>query len=329
MVELRLCDRTDGLTQLTNAQAALQTYQSQIQAAQTALQPYQDAISASTVPQKKDALENAQKLEICLKADSSVTVGNGWDLNQRVENAYEAVYRMIITIGNQMFSGDSLLGALQFKRTFRGTRLNLVQNVLSSGAFAITGIADKVPDPQNQPDTSTINLYTTTTGARIHEAPNIVHEFGHVLLDQNRGAMYLDWESIRLNFNNNGSIRDAMTITDGWLPPDQRENRFEVSEFPECSTVLGAPCQKLEIERIADMFLYWVYQLDSAYKFDTNSSNTYIKDVAMAFQNYVKTEGAAWTRTIGGSTINLTSQGMRVWLENAASLNVSADCSVN
>jgi hypothetical protein len=279
------------------------------------------------VPQKKDALENAQKLEICLKVDSSVTVGNGWDLNQRVENAYSAVYRMITTIGNQMFGGDSLLGALQFKRTFRGTRLNLVQDVLSTGALAITGISDKVPDPQNQPDTSTINLYTGTTGADIHTSPNIVHEFGHVLLDQNRGAMYLDWENIRINFVS-ANLRDAIGVNDGWSTPGLRQNTFPATQFSACSDP-NSLCQEFEIERIADMVLFWVYQGDPGYTFDINNGNSFIKDAAIAMQNYVTTDGAEWTRTVGGTPIALTSQGTRHWLENAASLNVSATCDVN
>jgi hypothetical protein len=277
-----------------------------------ALQPYQNALGVSDVQAKRSALQNT--FRICLEADSSVTVGNGWDKPERVENAYAAVRKIISAIGRELYNGDDVLGALQFVRTFKYTRLRLVQLSLQSGAAASTEFDN---------DISTIGLFTGSQGNFLHIPENIVHEFGHVLLDQNRGAMYDDWEvNVRLKFTN---TRDAIGVADGWSNPGLRQNSFAASTFPDCADA-SVLCQKFEIERIADLFLFWVYQDNPDYDFDTSNTNSFLRDVAIAMKNFISNEPISWTRTVSGTTINLMAQGMRHWILTAEALNIITAC---
>jgi hypothetical protein len=72
-----------------------------------------------------------------------------------------------------------------------------------------------------------------------------------------------------------------------------------------------------------------MYQNQAGYSFDVNnSSDPFVRDVAIAFQNFVKTEGAEWSRTVSGFTYDFTSQGMAHWITEGAASNISIECNV-
>jgi hypothetical protein len=253
MIELRACDAADGLTQLTNAQAPLQTYQSQILAAQTALQPYQNVLFSgstaitptnATLQQKQDALT---QFDIPLTVISSGLGSDpGWNRgnSERVSEAYRAVYNIIFRIAEKVFSNDMLLGALQFRRTFGGTELQLaVQRQAGATPYAETLNPGGTPiflylQPTTPPPLRADDI---ARGWVVHTAENIIHEFGHVLVFRNgsdNSTAYQEWNSIQIYISdftaelgwgdNFGNLQNDMAGLSGSLKENERiANMFE------------------------------------------------------------------------------------------------------
>jgi len=129
-------------------------------------------------------------------------------------------------------------------------------------------------------------------GVPLHTADNLIHEFGHILdlrVASVNGNLYADWEAIRIDFSRRTanwcfvqedgtevygtSSERGFTLTEGFVDGDtKRQNRQPRSDFSGAcgeqltdSEICSSPtladnslCQEFEIERIADMFLYWV-----------------------------------------------------------------------
>jgi hypothetical protein len=273
---------------------------------------------------------------ICLEAVPEISLGNGWDNDERVNQAYLAVYNIIKALEHTMYADSDTLGAiLQFIQTFGGTRLRIIAGGPCSGAAAITGMLDEQINGTTV-SVPVIQLYAAVKDGSeaclpivgfVHSAANIVHEFGHVLLDLTEGAFYQDWEQVRVNFSR-GNLRDSIGIDDGWGSPNNRENRFDSDDFgTECADV-NSLCLKFEVERVADLFLYWIYQnlpnLPSGFTFDTQNADSFIADVAEAFQNFLS--GGTWTREVSGVPQTLSAQGLVHWITESGTLNQNVEC---
>lgn len=278
MLEFRECDCTTGQTILdTQAKPVLQSYQAYLQAAQGALQPIYDAVNALDVGQKKNALEDPEKFNITLESDSSITSGNGWDKPERVEQAYTAVVRIVNAISQKLYRGDTIISALQFKRTFGGTHLRLIPLPITSGA-ASTNMADRIPDPGNTPDTPVIEMYIGSDQTYVHSAENITHEFGHVIVLRNGGdnsAMYKEWDDSWNGISASGIgqfISPPFAPGEGWG-----------SNASRLQNVMPYTGSDLENERIANMFEAWV----TGYAPAINSSDSREQRAAWALWTFM------------------------------------------
>jgi hypothetical protein len=329
MLELRVCDAADGLTQLTNAQAALQTYQSQIQAAQTALQPYQNVLFSgstaitptnATLQQKQDALT---QFDIPLTVISgSLGSDPGWNRgsSERVSEAYRAVYNIIFRIAEKVFSNDMLLGALQFRRTFGGTELQLAgqrqsgttpyaETLNPGGATIFLYIQPTTPPPLRADD--------ITRGWVVHTAENIIHEFGHVLVFRNgsdNSALYKQWY-VSWNDSTDLGIGQYISIpfgpTEGWGGNAGNLQNTEVLTGSE-----------LENERIANMFEAW----STGYIPEINSSDERQQRAAWALWTFMTGTPAPYnpqypddrTKTVwidGSKNVRPIGSGIQHWIQ--------------
>jgi hypothetical protein len=148
-------------------------------------------------------------------------------------------------------------------------------------------------------------------GYPLHTAQNIVHELGHVFDNRTNSQMYQEWETIRLNFAlEGGDVLNAIPVETGWDIFANRQNQMDILEFDDCSSVVTSTvCAKLERERLADMFLFWVYNDTPGYSFTSDNPSTLLSDFGIALENF--TLGGTWTRTNG---TELSSSGFLFWL---------------
>jgi hypothetical protein len=157
--------------------------------------------------------------------------------------------------------------------------------------------------------------------------------------------LYSEWEDIRLLAGENlncepdpskdpiwiGSISRGFDIDEGW-DVDQRQNKQTLDEFVAlgkcvkptdadiCSLnpIKDQLCQYLEIERIADMFLFWVYADDPDYDFFTDSTDSRIASRALALSNF--SNGISWT----WNSVPLTATGFANWIAQVAEERASS-----
>lgn len=282
--------------------------------------------------------------DITLNAQG-LTTSEGWEIEngRRVKEAYTAVYKIIRAIARALAAADEvpvdddyiLKAILQFVDSFSGVELRLVagSDVDAPQIYAIT-------NPNGNP----ITLYNTPTPLlqtdidadrdyALHTAENLVHEFGHILDFRTGGLMYLDeWFFMRKLFGNfidcgtkpNGdddlrsSLLRGFNVNEGW-DFNLRQNKLGLAQFGDCYNPLDDQelcddptqtkkdelCQELEIERIADMFLFWVYSDDSAYAFTNDDRGEALRIFA---------NGGSWSR--GGTS--LTTTGFLAWIVQAA-----------
>jgi hypothetical protein len=244
--------------------------------------------------------------------------GVDWDDNRLTE-----AYNAILAIARSLDDNDNtvdvfpLFGAIQFLESFGGTILHLVNgpNPENLNAAATTTPAER----------GIVIYFYTQVGSstnHIHTRDNIIHEFGHVVELLTNNSMYNEWEQIRIQFSREGQTVDqGFTLDEGWGTDfEYRQNRIPLTttnpetgevtyNFQDCTDV-NSLCQEYEIERIADMFLFWVI---AEHEFDTQNTRIDIQERALAMENF--TRGIGWTRQNG--TV-LSSRGFRYWAEQIA-----------
>lgn len=157
-----------------------------------------------------------------------------WSLD-RVRNAYDAVRAIMVKLGGE----ESLANTFLFMQLFGGITFELSgKDPQNRGAFASTS-----------DDGNIIYLYTEET-SRAHTAPNIVHEFGHVLVfrhGRDASEIYRQWDQ---------GFRQAISDFDtnlGWRNGrDDLQNKLGLADFG------GTTSSELENERVANMFERWI-----------------------------------------------------------------------
>lgn len=189
---------------------------------------------------------------------------------ERIRAAYDAVIAIIDRIADES-QIDKLFELMIFKEVFGGVTITLFEGNFGDDSYASTS-----------DDGNTIFLYTQPTvflesdlercGERfgienplyadcvsrdfvVHSARNIIHEFGHVLLNRyDESGFFASWDqAIRI-------FIDPFDTSDGWTGNqfDDLQNNSEQSDVNE-----GRMSQiQLENERIANMFEAWVLEIE-------------------------------------------------------------------
>lgn len=280
-------------------------------------------------------------LTVATGLDKNTMWGKGISPNkgERAREAYTGVTKVIKAIARTYAAADGvpvndnyrLKAIARFLDSFGGIELRIVagSDVDQAWIYARTTNQNLLtiydhPNPLLQTDIDAGRDYALLT------AENLVHEFGHLLDFRTGGAMYPEWEIIRREFgrfincgelpNGEADLRSSLLrgfdIGEGWNI-SFRQNRMTLNEFTDCynpandeemcddptQTKKDELCQELEIERIADMFLFWVYRDNPGYAFTSD-------DRGQALQ--VFTERGHWTR----GTTSLTTTGFSGWIES-------------
>ncbi|MEZ4671374.1 MAG: hypothetical protein R3E39_26020 [Anaerolineae bacterium] len=275
------------------------------------------------------------------RTNSGLTPADGWqkDSGIRIKEAYKSVWKIINKIANVFADEDNVtvndehkLNAMaQFVASFGNTELRIVAGHSPDIAqiYAIANSTGKIISLYNQPDPLLQDDISAGRNYALHTAENLVHEFGHVLDFRTGNRMYdEEWSFMRKEFGRliicgtkpNGdpdqrsSLLRGFNVNDGWNI-QFRQNKLNLEDFMACyhpsndtelcddptQTKKDELCFELEIERIADMFLFWNYSDDVDYDFTSDDRG----QTLYAFAN-----GLEWSR--GNTT--LTPTGFMGWI---------------
>lgn len=269
-----------------------------------------------------------------------------WETNndERITEVYKAIQKTALAIGREMANRDNvalddnyeLLGVLQFIDSFGGLELRIANGMTTdSNGNPVLPVGYALTENANLIllwDDAVLRDEDTSRGYPLYTAQNLVHEFGHVLDIRTGNTMINEWEQMRQEFGelvycgddetgnpiSKGSATRGFGIQEGWSVFENRENRLDFSDFncfiptdemvctddPNKDTL----CTEMELERIADMFLFWVYSDIVGYQFDINNLETRPQTRANAL--YAFSHGEEWTR----NNITLTPSGFLNWV---------------
>lgn len=324
---------------LQDAQTDLNTLTDQMQSIRDDLQAMLDALNPANQNSLADWRNALTSFGVTLSVDSSLNFNMEWGKGggERAREACTAVQKIISAIARTLAGGSSqitdehrLNAILQFGDTFNNVQLNIIPGHDSiAETYAKTKDGNEV-NLWNNP--SPLLAVDESRGYPLWTAENLTHEFGHVLQFRAGSNLYTQWTSMRREFgrfincgvdqngnpDNRPSLLRGFDIGDGWNI-DLRQNRTPLSGFSDCykpqndqelcddSTQLKKDelCQALEVERLADMFLFWVFADDPDYAFSSDDRGQALS----AFSN-----GGSWSR---GST-SLVATGFLGWIEQVS-----------